>query len=56
MDLLQHPTVADMVRLIERPRADQAQGVEAQQQRQARALRQRAGFVQRRAGTERTPS
>lgn len=52
MALLQHPTVADMVRLIEQPADVTAQTEAGQQQRQARAQRQRVAFVPRKPGAE----
>ncbi len=52
MELLQHPTVADMVRLIDRPAEAAPQAGVAQQLRHVRAQRQRAAFVQRKPGAE----
>jgi acyl carrier protein len=52
MDLFQHPTVADVVRLIDREQAAPASA----QPHEDRARRQRSSFMQRKPGAERIPS
>ncbi|MDC6169389.1 non-ribosomal peptide synthetase [Paucibacter sp. XJ19-41] len=57
MELLQHPTVADMVRLLDRSADDRPRTVGGtQQQREERARRQRSTFVQRKPGAQKVPS